>query len=94
MENHTAPLTALKKRICTRSRNWYMLDLTVTSSGFNLTLCLRNPKTGQVATDTVAVDPDELAEVYRDRRSFNDYADQIIERFVYPVRPLQLLSDE
>jgi len=94
MQTTSTQLTALKKRIRSRARNWYMLDLTVTGAGWNLSLCLRNPKTGQVARDTIAIDPDELAEVYQDRRSFNDYADQIIERFVYPIRPLQLLSDE
>jgi hypothetical protein len=83
-------LTALKKRIRSRAQHWYMLDLTVTSSGFNLTLTLRNPKTGQVARETVSIDPNDLEEVEDDDQALTEYVDRIIERFVFPIRPLQL----
>jgi len=83
-------LTELKKRIRSRAENWYGLDLTVKSNGSNLTLCLRQPKTGQTATETVSIDPNELGEVYGDDQALTEYADRIIERFVYPVRSLEL----
>ncbi len=83
-------LTVLKKRIRSRAQHWYMLDLTVISSGFNLTLTLRNPKTGQVARESVSIDPNDLADVDGDDQALTEYADRIIERFVYPIRPLQL----
>jgi hypothetical protein len=92
MQTTSTQLTALKKRIRSRARNWYMLDLTVTSDGLTLTLTLRNPKTGQVAKGTTSIDAYELAEVIADGPSFSDYVDRIIERFVYPIRPLQLLD--
>jgi hypothetical protein len=87
-------ITALKKRIRSRAHHWYGLDLTVKSNGNILTLCLRQPKTGQTATETVSIDPNDLDDIYGDDQALTEYADRIIERFVYPVRPLQLLSDE
>jgi hypothetical protein len=83
-------LTVLKKRIRSRAQHWYMLDLTVISSGFDLTLTLRDPKTGQVARETVSIDPNDLEEVEGDGQALTEYADRIIERFVFPVRSLRL----
>ena len=86
-------LTALKKRIRSRSRHWYMLDLSVKGSGHNLTLCLRHPKTRETATETVTIDLNDLGEVYGDDEALTEYADRIIERFAFPVRPLQLIEN-
>jgi hypothetical protein len=83
-------LTELKKRIRSRAENWYGLDLTVKSNGSNLTLCLRNPKTDQTVTETNSIDLGDLEEVADDDQALTEYADRIIERFVYPVRSLEL----
>ncbi len=85
-------LTRLKEQIRSRAHHWYGLDLTVKSKDLELTLCLRHPKTGQTATETVTIDPTDLEEVYADEQTLMEYADRIIERFVYPVRALQILD--
>lgn len=85
-------LTLLKRRIRFRAKHWYMLDLTVKGSGHNLTLCLRHLKTRETATETVTIDLNDLGEVYGDDQALTEYADRIIERFAFPVRPLQLID--
>mgnify|MGYP006297228287 CR=1 FL=1 len=67
--------------------------MAVSGSGSELTLTLRDPVTRQSIAEIITVDEQELAEIYVDRRAFYDYADQIIERFLFPVRPL-LLAEE
>lgn len=93
MDNHRSCLSALKARIRSRAKHWYNLDLAVKGTGFNLELTLKDRTSNRTATETVALDPDTLAEAYEDEQTFADYADQIIERFVFPVRPLQLFED-
>jgi hypothetical protein len=85
-------LTRLKEKIRSRSQHWYGLDLMVKSKDLELTLCLRHPKTGETATETVTIDPTDLEEVYGDEQTLMEYADRIIERFVYPVKALQTLD--
>jgi hypothetical protein len=87
-------LTTLKERIRSRAQNWYGLDLTVKSKGNTLTLTLRHKETGQTATENVSVAPSDLNDLYYDNQALTEYADRIIERFVFPVRPLQLLDDD
>jgi len=93
MDNRRSCLAALKARIRSRAKHWYNLDLAVKGAGFNLELTLKDRISNRTATETVALDPDTLAEACEDEQAFSDYADQIIERFVFPVRPLQLFED-
>ena len=85
-------LTQLKKRIRSRAKHWYGLDLTVNSKGNDLILCLRHPKTGETATETVSIDLEDLDDIQGDDQALTEYADRIIERFAFPVRPLQMLE--
>jgi len=93
MKDYRSCLSKLKARIRSRARNWYQLDLAVKGSGSDLVLTLRDRTTKQTATETVNIPAEILADICDDERAFSDYADQIIERFVYPVRPLQLFED-
>jgi len=85
-------ITQLKKRIRARAQHWYGLDLTVKSKDNNLTLCLRHQQTGQTATETVSIDLEDLDDIQGDDQALTEYADRIIERFAFPVRPLQMLE--
>jgi hypothetical protein len=87
-------LNDLKTRIRNRARHWYRLDLTVKSKGNTLTLTLRQMQTGQTATEDVSVPPSDLNDLHNDDQALTEYADRIIERFVFPIRPLQLLDDD
>lgn len=93
MDNHRSCLAALKARIRSRAKHWYNLDLAVKGAGFNLELTLKDRTSNRTATETVELDPDALAEACEDERDFADFADQVIERFVFPVRSLQLFED-
>ena len=90
----TSLITVLKERIRSRAQNWYRLDLTVKSKGNTLTLTLRHKETGQTATEDVCVPISDLNDIHSDNQALTEYADRIIERFVFPIRPLQLFDGD
>lgn len=81
------PTTSLTKRIRSRAKHWFGLPITVRASGNTLTLGIRNPRSGGVIRENFDVDPNEVNTL--DDDALSDYADSLINRFVYPIRSLQ-----
>jgi hypothetical protein len=67
--------------------------LTVKQIGNGLTLTVTQKRTGEKATETFLLDTQEIEELLDDEQAIQDYADCLITRFMYPVRPLMLLED-
>jgi hypothetical protein len=51
-------------------------------------------KTGQTASEDVCVPTSDLNDLHDDDQALTEYADRIIERFVFPIRTLQLFDDD
>ncbi len=83
----TNPVTKMAKIVRSRAKHFFGLSLGVRQKGNALILSMADKTTGEKAVETFELDEDIRDLFYYEDAPY-DYADQLISRFVYPVRPL------
>ena len=84
-------VTKFAKIVRARAKHFFGLKMTVKRKGETLTFTVREKGgVGRVESEDFVVDPKELYDMYEDFESLYDYADQLIVRFMFPIRALEL----
>ena len=84
----TNPVSQLAKIVRSRAKHFYGLPIGVKQKGSSLTLSVSDKRTGARETETFEVDVNELAELFHYDDAPTDYADSLINKFMFPVKSL------
>jgi hypothetical protein len=82
------PVTKLARVVRARAKHHFRLPIKVSQKGSVLTLSVTDKKSGRKESESFQVDELELEELFHSGDDFYDDADTIINRFMFPVRPL------
>lgn len=84
-------VTKFAKIVRARAKHFYGLKMTVKRKRETLTFSVREKGgEGRVASQEFVVDPKDLYEMYKEFESLYDYADQLIVRFMFPIRAVEV----
>ena len=84
----TNPITKMAKVVRARAKHFYGLSIGVKQKGNALTLSMPDKKSGEIATETFILDEAHLRDLFYYEDAPYDYADEMITKFVYPVKAL------
>ncbi len=84
----------LAERVRSRSKHWFLKRITVkTRSDNTLVLSMKDPNSKQVATEEYLIDISSLAGARWNDDTRTEIADDLIKRFLCPIRPLTIEND-
>jgi hypothetical protein len=81
------PVTKMAKIVRSRAKHFFGLSVGVRQKNNALILSMADKKTGEKAEETFELE-DDLKDLFYYEDAPYDYADDLINKFVYPVRPL------
>ena len=85
------PITKLTRVVRARAKHFFGLPIGVTQKGNGFILSIADKKSGRRESEYVEVDTKEIGQLIYNEEALEDYADQIINRFMFPVTSLPSL---
>ena len=84
----TNPVTQMAKIVRARAKHFYGISIGVKQKGNSLIFSMTDKRSGEKATETFTLDEADLRDMFYYEDAPYDYADELITRFMYPVKAL------